>query len=164
MSAEGKCQAVADKKPAPSQRVAAGVPARALRILLAEDNRAIQKLVRHILEERGHTVVAAETGLQAVHLVCAGQFDVVLMDIQMPVMDGLEAVAEIRKLFPALPPQAVIALTLDGEGPDRQRCLAAGMDDYLCKPVVRRELIEAVERLGARGCRSCLEMPESWRT
>ena len=123
---------------------------RSLRVLLAEDTPALQKLVSHILEKRGHKVELAENGQQAVDMLLRQQFDVVLMDLQMPVMDGFQATAAIRQLddqTKALVP--TIALTVNGLEGERQRCLAAGMDAYVSKPIQRDELIETMERLGA---------------
>ncbi len=127
-------------------------PRRRLRELLAEDTRANQKLVRYILGRRGHEVEIAENGQDAVDLLCRQQFDVVLMDVQMPVLDGFQATAAIRKLSDrtkaAIP---TVALTTTGAEVDSQRCLAAGMDAYVTKPISSEELIETVERLGAQG-------------
>jgi CheY-like chemotaxis protein len=125
--------------------------ATALRVLLAEDSPAMQMLVRYMLEHRGHEVTVVENGLEAVVLAGRRPFDVVLMDVQMPIMDGCQAVAAIRQFRDAAKAGVpVIAMTLDGEGLDRERCLAAGMDGYIQKPVARGELIELVESLAVR--------------
>jgi two-component system sensor histidine kinase/response regulator len=122
-----------------------------LRVLLAEDSPAIQMLVRYILERRGHAVTVVGNGLEAVVQAGRQPFDVVLMDVQMPFMDGLQAVAAIRQFSDAAKARLpAIAMTLDGEGLDRERCLAAGMDGHIKKPIARRELIELVESLAAR--------------
>jgi CheY-like chemotaxis protein len=122
-----------------------------LRVLLAEDSPAMQMLVRYILERRGHAVTVVENGLKAVMLVGRHTFDVVLMDVQMPIMDGCQAVAAIRQFRdPAKAGLPVIAMTLEGDGLGRERCLAAGMDGYIRKPIVRGELIELLESLAAR--------------
>ena len=127
-------------------------PARRLRVLVAEDTPANQKVVLHALANRGHTLEIAENGRQAVDLLCRQPFDVVLMDIQMPEMDGFQATAAIRELNDAtkihVPIIAMTAYALKG---DRERCLAAGMDSYLSKPIQREELIETVERLACAG-------------
>lgn len=140
-------QASAYKEPGASELASVT----SLRVLLAEDSPAMQMLVRYILERRGHTVTVVENGLDAVAAAGRQQFDIVVMDVQMPIMDGCQAVAAIRRFRDAtkagLP---VIAMTLDGEGPDRERCMAAGMDGYIQKPIVRVELIELVESLAAR--------------
>jgi PAS domain S-box-containing protein len=124
-------------------------PTRQLRVLLAEDTRANQKLVIHVLTKRGHRVEVAADGQQALDLVEQQDFDVVLMDIQMPRMDGFQVTAAIRKL--AIPSKArlpIIAMTAHALKGDEDRCLAAGMDDYLSKPINSRQLTELVERLG----------------
>jgi PAS domain S-box-containing protein len=116
------------------------------RILLAEDNRVNQVLAVRILENRGHEVVVASNGREALELVGKSDFDLVLMDIQMPEMDGFEATAAIRGLEQAtgrrLP---VVAMTAHAIKGDRERCLAAGMDAYISKPIRASELIEIVE-------------------
>jgi two-component system, sensor histidine kinase len=114
-----------------------------LRVLLAEDTPTNQLLVRHALGRRGHQVVVAGDGRTAVQFVRRGRYDVVLMDLQMPDMDGFEATAEIRALPGEQPP--IIALTAHSMVGDRERCLAAGMQNYLSKPIDLRELIEVVE-------------------
>ncbi|HJY88449.1 MAG TPA: ATP-binding protein [Candidatus Acidoferrales bacterium] len=125
-------------------------PARPLRILLAEDNPVNQQLAVHLLERRGHSVVAAETGRKALAMLGKDRFDLVLMDVQMPEMDGLEATAAIRAREKTsgerLP---IVAMTAHAIKGDAERCLAAGMDAYISKPIEPVELIETVERLGA---------------
>jgi PAS domain S-box-containing protein len=129
-------------------RGAPGVPGRALRVLLAEDTPANRKLVRHVLSSRGHSVETAENGRQAVDRLAERDFDVVLMDVQMPEMDGFQATAEIRKFEdPKKAGVPIIAMTAHALKGDRERCLAAGMDCYLAKPINGRQLIEVVERL-----------------
>ena len=142
-------------------------PGPALRILLVEDNPANQKLAAFILRDRGHTVEIAENGLQAVHLTEQQRYDVILMDVQMPGMDGLEATAAIRAAeqgtapgsakpspnrgaSPVPPRVPIIAMTAHAMKGDRDRCLAAGMDGYLSKPIDGREMIALVESLA--GC------------
>jgi signal transduction histidine kinase/DNA-binding response OmpR family regulator len=111
------------------------------RILLAEDNHVNQQLMVRILEREGHTVVVAENGQDAVRLAEEGNVDIVLMDVQMPVMDGLEATAAIRSsqndTVRQLP---IIALTAHAMSGDREKCLAAGMDAYIAKPIQIAEL------------------------
>jgi len=129
-------------------------PSRLLRVLLAEDTPANQKLVTYVLSKRGHSVEVAQNGKQALEAVDQQDFDVVLMDVQMPVMDGFQATQAIRKL--ADPKRArlpVIAMTAHALKGDSDRCLEAGMDGYISKPVKGEELIELVERLaGTGGC------------
>ena len=123
-------------------------PFRALRVLLAEDTPANQKSVTYVLSKRGHSVEVAQNGKQALEAVEQQDFDVVLMDVQMPLMDGFQATQAIRKL--AIPKKArlpIIAMTAHALKGDSERCLAAGMDGYISKPVKGEELIELVERL-----------------
>jgi PAS domain S-box-containing protein len=120
--------------------------AKRLRVLLVEDNTVNRTVATRTLEKRGHFVRAVENGLEAVTAFEIGSFDVVLMDVQMPVMDGLEATALIRRKeergFSRVP---IIAFTAHAMKGDRERCLAAGMDDYLTKPFKAKDLIRAVE-------------------
>ncbi|CAK0743788.1 hypothetical protein CCP1ISM_1870002 [Azospirillaceae bacterium] len=106
-----------------------------LRILLAEDNRVNQMLVRTMLQKLGHTVVVAENGRIAVDSVVAGDFDVVLMDMQMPEMDGEEATRIIRALPSPKCRLPIIALTADAMLSQRDRYLAAGVNDLVPKPI-----------------------------
>jgi PAS domain S-box-containing protein len=124
-------------------------PARRLKILLAEDMPANQKVVANVLKKRGHAVRIADNGRTALDLIRRQRFDLVLMDIQMPVMDGFQATSAIRSLDCA--PRAhtpIVALTAHAMRGDRQRCLDAGMDAYIAKPIDPRKLIELVELLG----------------
>jgi len=120
-----------------------------LRILLVEDNPANQKLASYILRDRGHLVDTAADGLEAISLTEQNRYDVVLMDIQMPGMDGLEATAEIRKREQEDRRLPIIAMTAHATKDDRDRCLATGMDGYLSKPVSAQEMIALVESLAA---------------
>jgi len=130
---------------APVVQVAA---ARPLRVLLAEDTPANQKLVVRILAKRGHEVQVAENGAKAVDLAQSQAFDVVLMDVQMPVLDGFQATIAIRGLQQQTNRRVpIIAMTAYAMKGDQERCLAAGMDAYLSKPISSRELVEVVERL-----------------
>jgi CheY-like chemotaxis protein/HPt (histidine-containing phosphotransfer) domain-containing protein len=123
-------------------------PSRPLRVLVAEDTPANQQLMVYLLSRRGHQVELANNGCEAVESAGARPFDVLLMDVQMPVMDGLQATAAIRAQQPAagrrLPIVAVTAHALKG---DAERFLAAGMDGYLSKPIDADELIALVESL-----------------
>lgn len=116
-----------------------------LNILLAEDNRINQTVAKGLLERMGHSVVVAETGSGALLLLKTGSFDLILMDIQMPEMDGLTATARIREgktiTRTRIP---IIAMTAHAMKGDRERCLAAGMDGYVSKPINARELETAI--------------------
>lgn len=106
------------------------VPRRPLQVLLAEDTPANQKLVRHMLGKRGHTLEIAENGRQALERLAARNFDVVLMDVHMPEMDGFQATIELRKLVdPEKAAVPVIAMTAHALKRDHDRCLTAGMKD-----------------------------------
>jgi two-component system, sensor histidine kinase and response regulator len=124
----------------------AGRHSRRLRILLAEDNLVNQKLALRLLERRGHTVTVAGNGREALAALKQQPFDVCLMDVQMPDLDGLEAAAAIRleekKTGTHLPIIAMTAYAMKG---DRERCLATGMDGYISKPIRASELFETVE-------------------
>ena len=120
-----------------------------LRILLAEDNRVNQEVAAAMLRKRGHQVTIVADGAKAVEAASAGgTFDVVLMDIHMPEMDGLVATAEIRKL-PGGAELPIIAVTADALAGERERCLAAGMSGYLAKPFKSHDLFAIVEGWGA---------------
>jgi PAS domain S-box-containing protein len=119
----------------------------ALNILLAEDNLVNQKLAVALLQREGHRVVVAENGRVAVDLVRQSDFDLILMDVQMPVLDGLDATAIIRRqevdTGKHLP---IVAMTANAMSGDRERCLEAGMDDYVSKPIRLDELMAAIGR------------------
>ncbi|MBZ5575569.1 MAG: response regulator [Acidobacteriia bacterium] len=117
---------------------------RPLRILLAEDNPVNQIVARSLLEKQGHHVTAAANGKDAVAAVAAGSFDLVLMDVQMPEMDGLEATAEIRRHEQPGARIPIVAMTAHAMKGDRERCLAGGMDGYVSKPVRPEELNRAI--------------------
>ena len=122
---------------------------RNLQILLAEDNLINQRLTVRVLEKRGHTVTVALNGVEALSLLKTSRFDLMLMDVQMPTMDGFQATAAIRKEEKAtgkhLP---IIAMTAHAMKGDRDRCLAAGMDGYVAKPIKVADLVETIESLG----------------
>ena len=120
-----------------------------LRILLAEDNPANQKLATYVLQDRGHLVEIAGDGQEAIRLTERNRYDVILMDVQMPGMDGLEATAAIRKREDGGRRVPIIAMTAHAMRGDRERCLAAGMDGYLSKPIDGHEMIALVETLAA---------------
>jgi CheY-like chemotaxis protein len=116
-----------------------------------------QKLARRLLEKLGFDVELVENGLEAVRAMASGAFDAVLMDCQMPRMDGFEATREIRRREGAGRRTPIIAVTANAMPGDRERCLDAGMDDYVAKPVKREILAETLERwigraLGTETC------------
>jgi two-component system, sensor histidine kinase and response regulator len=121
------------------------VPERKLCVLVAEDQQANQKLTRMLLEKQGHEVIIVSNGLEALAALKTRTFDVVLMDVQMPMMDGLQAAAAIREEERGsgahLP---IIALTANAMFGDHERCLAAGMDAYMSKPVRSGDLVNAL--------------------
>ena len=137
-----------------ARRAAQAVPAgdvRALRILVAEDHPVNQQLILRLLERRGHRVTIAGDGRQAVDAYGRDTFDLIIMDVQMPVMDGFEATAAIRAVEATtgahVPIVAVTAHAMDG---DRERCLQAGMDDYMSKPIHTPTLLAFVTKFGTR--------------
>jgi signal transduction histidine kinase/DNA-binding response OmpR family regulator len=134
----------------PASRLIAGPEiqnAAKLRILLAEDNEVNRHVAIRILEKEGHHVVSAEDGRMTLAALSAQTFDLVLMDVQMPQMDGLEATRAIREreqLTSAHIP--IIAMTAHAMSGDRERCLEAGMDDYISKPIDARALLSLLEK------------------
>jgi len=121
-----------------------------LRILLAEDNAVNQEVAAAMLRRRGHEVTVVDDGAKAVAAATKEPFDVVLMDIHMPEMDGLAATLAIRKI-PGGARLPIIAVTADALAGEREHCLAAGMSGYLSKPFKSRELFAIVEGWGAQG-------------
>ena len=118
------------------------------RILLAEDNPVNQRLASRLLQKQGHSVEIASTGLEAVKKSAAQNFDVILMDVQMPEMDGLQATEAIRERERStgkhIPILAVTAHAMTG---DRERCLASGMDGYLSKPIRAQDVFDALSSI-----------------
>ena len=116
-----------------------------LKILLVEDNYVNQQLARMLLEETGNTISIVENGKLAVEAWREGAFDLILMDIQMPIMDGFEAAAEIRKIEGDCDnPIPIIAMTAHAMRGDRERCIDAGMNDYVAKPIEVEDLYRAI--------------------
>ncbi len=129
-------------------RDATGEAHRSLRVLVAEDNAVNRHLVTALLSNRGHTVRAAVNGREAVAAVTEATFDIVLMDVQMPEMDGLQATAAIRDLEVASGAHVpIIALTAHAMKGDREICLEGGMDEYLSKPINPEQLFALIESL-----------------
>jgi len=122
-----------------------------LHILLAEDNIVNQRLVTRLLEKKGHTVVVVSSGREAVDAVASADFGLVLMDVQMQEMDGLEATVAIRQSEgesgERIPIVAMTAYALQG---DLERCLAAGMDDYVSRPIQANKFFAVIEDLVAK--------------
>jgi CheY-like chemotaxis protein len=136
---------------APTEVKSGSAPRRSLRVLVAEDNRVNQLVISRMLEQLSHTVVLCADGQEAVAAAHDQHPDLVLMDVQMPVMDGFAATAAIRRREaeePTRPRIPIVALTAFAVKGDRERCLAAGMDDYLSKPIQRDKLAAVLARLG----------------
>ena len=122
--------------------------ARNIRILLVEDNLVNQKITAKILEKNGFTVQVVENGRAAVEAMAAGAYDLVLMDVQMPVMDGLEATRKIRAMEKQLGGHTpIIALTANAMKGDREKCIDAGMDEYITKPIKPKDLLAAIDKI-----------------
>jgi CheY-like chemotaxis protein len=121
-----------------------------LRILLAEDNVVNQKLALRFLTQMGYRADLASNGVEAVESVVRQTYDVVLMDVQMPEMDGLEASRRINAQWPNEKRPRIVAMTANAMQGDREMCLAAGMDDYITKPIRVDQLVEALMRVPAR--------------
>ncbi|MBE2243425.1 MAG: response regulator, partial [Burkholderiaceae bacterium] len=133
-------------------RIDAGMAARhPLRILLAEDNAVNQKLALRLLQQMGYRADVASNGIEAIECVARQTYDVVLMDVQMPEMDGLEASRRIVARWPesAARPR-IVAMTANAMQGDREECLAAGMDDYVTKPIRVDALVAALLQAGIR--------------
>ena len=132
-----------------------------LRILLAEDNPANQKLVTYILKDRGHSIDVIDDGQQAIRMAQENRHDIILMDVQMPGMDGLEATKAIRAQEGGQRRVPIIAMTAHAMKGDRERCLATGMDGYLSKPIDGHEMIALVESLATGSAASEVVPPAS---
>jgi PAS domain S-box-containing protein len=137
-------ESIPEAKPKPLALEAAERP---LRLLLVEDNPANQKLAFYILNKRGHEVEIAGNGTEGVQHAAKHHYDAILMDVQMPGMNGLEAAAEIRLRENGAHRVPIIAMTAHAMRSDRDRCLAAGMDAYLSKPINAQEMIDLIETL-----------------
>jgi len=121
-----------------------------LRILLAEDNVVNQKLAMRLLQQMGYRADLASNGIEAVESVERQTYDVVLMDVQMPEMDGLEAARRIVTRWSAGERPRIVAMTANAMQGDREMCIAAGMDDYLTKPIRVERLVEALVNVAPR--------------
>jgi CheY-like chemotaxis protein len=133
-------------------------PARSLRVLLAEDQLVNQRVAQRMLEKLGHKVTLANNGKEAVALWKPGLFDLILMDVQMPEMDGFEATTAIRAQSGDIP---IIALTAHAMAGDREQCLQRGMDGYLQKPIQSKDLAAVLTQHGggrAEGARGSYQL------
>jgi two-component system sensor histidine kinase/response regulator len=133
-----------------------GAPKRSLHILVAEDHPVNQRLAKRLLEHMGHRVETAGDGQAAVEAWQGSDFDLILMDCNMPVLDGFEAARRIRTHEAARPAEpgaanrvTIVAMTAGAMDGDRERCLASGMDDYLSKPIAMEALQSVLARAGA---------------
>ena len=136
-----------DDAPAKPNQIIATPESPSLKILLAEDNPVNQKVALRMLERLGHRVTPANNGREAVDSLQAGLFDLVLMDVQMPEMDGLEATRKIRAMQSPGQRVPIIALTAHAMDSHQEECLAAGMDSFLTKPILFDALKAELERV-----------------
>lgn len=151
----GVLMSVLDKAPQPRSQseidTTPARPRRTLSVLVVEDTHANQQVVSVLLKKRGHSVTVAQNGREAVEKCRDDSFDVILMDIQMPIMDGYQATASIRQLdgdgSSRVP---IVAMTAHAMRGDRERCLASGMDTYISKPIDAGELLEVIEGFSRR--------------
>ncbi|NNJ10390.1 PAS domain-containing protein [Chloroflexales bacterium ZM16-3] len=125
-------------------------PSRTLRVLVAEDHMVNQQVALRMLEKMGYQADLAENGLEVLDALRRRDYDVVLMDVQMPHLDGMDATRRLRQTLPDDRQPYIIAVTANAMSGDREQCLAAGMDDYISKPVRRADLETALRR-GDRG-------------
>jgi CheY-like chemotaxis protein len=120
-----------------------------LTILVVEDDPASRELASRLLTLNGHSVVTATNGVEALSLVEQRPFDVIIMDIQMPGMDGLEVTRCIRQRENLVGRVPIVALTANAMKEDRERCLASGMDDYISKPFAHDELLAIIGKIAS---------------
>jgi CheY-like chemotaxis protein len=144
---------------APGAAPAGDAPKRSLMILIVEDNAANQLLTSATLELMGHRSDIVESGIEAIEAAKRKRYDLILMDINMPKMDGIEAAGKVRELDGANVEVPIVALTANALKGDRDRFLAAGMNDYLAKPMDRKKLAAAIERWGGRNAAGAVVDP-----
>jgi signal transduction histidine kinase/DNA-binding response OmpR family regulator/HPt (histidine-containing phosphotransfer) domain-containing protein len=158
-----RIHSLASEKPAEKQPVIKASPANAaiagLNILLAEDNKINQKFATVLLSKAGHTVTVAENGHQAVDAVARGDYDIVLMDIQMPELDGVGATRQIRAMGLPKASIPIVAMTAHAMAGAREEYLAAGMDDYVAKPIEREKLFGVLAKYGTALAPAASEAP-----
>lgn len=133
-----------DKRIIKASAVHSIVEKRPLRILLAEDIESSQRVAQQMLHKLGYEVDVATNGLEVLHALERKKYDIVLMDVRMPEMDGVEATRIIRQRWPGGP--KIIALTAYGLEGDREKFIEAGMDDYIAKPVQKKDLAEVLNK------------------
>ena len=147
-------EAAPQRAEAAKPRMDAGMAAaHPLRILLAEDNVVNQKLALRLLQQMGYRADVAANGIEAIECVERQPYDLVLMDVQMPEMDGLEASRRINQRWPNGERPRIVAMTANAMQGDREACLAAGMDDYVTKPIRVEALVEALHKVKASNAR-----------
>lgn len=134
-----------DVKPEISEKLALEYP---IKILIAEDNPTNQKLALFVLNKLGFQPDIANNGVEAVKMVAQNKYDLILMDIQMPEMDGLEATKQIIKKYPKEERPMIVAVTANAMQEDKEICLQAGMDDYISKPFKINDLIKTIKKFG----------------
>lgn len=139
----------------------APIPQQKLRILVVEDTAANQQVVKAILRKRGHEVEIANNGREAVARAAEENLDVILMDVQMPIMDGLQATQAIRELQSSAARIPIIAMTAHARREDRRKCLQAGMDSYIAKPIDADKLFRIVESFASGSAVAPLRMVDS---
>ena len=159
-----------DQRPALVTRHSLREDRRHLRILLAEDNAVNQMVAARLLQKFGHTVAVVSNGREALTTLGKQDFDLILMDVQMPEMDGIETTRVIREMEAGTAKHIpIIAMTAHAMKGDRERCLAAGMDGYVAKPIRPTELFEAIDRLARPAAPApsaplddCIDWPAAW--
>jgi CheY-like chemotaxis protein len=137
-------------RPGPEAGIALVTEGAPLQVLVAEDNPVNQRIALLLLQKLGHQAHVATNGVEALDALDQARYDAVLMDVQMPEMDGLEATRRIHERWPGSDRPRIIAVTAGAMSEERERCLAAGMDDYLSKPIRLEELSAALARVEPR--------------